>query len=69
LYFLSQTHRQKVASELNAAILKIEHKHNQNPKMMNVLKVILWAQSELDKRSIHYTRMTDLASAQFEPKI
>lgn len=65
---LDQTHRQKVASELNAAILRMEHKQNQNPRMMNVLKLILWAQSELDKRSVGYSRMTDLASAKFDSK-
>lgn len=65
---LDQTHRQKIASELNAAILRIEHKQNQNPRMMNVLKLILWAQSELDKRSVSYARMTDLSSAKFDSK-
>jgi glucose-induced degradation protein 8 len=65
---LDQTHRQKIASELNAAILRIEHKQNQNPRMMNVLKLILWAQSELDKRNVGYARMTDLSSAKFDSK-
>lgn len=65
---LEQTHRQKIASELNAAILRLEHKQNQNPRIQNVLKLILWAQAELDKRNLSYTKMTDLASASFEPK-
>jgi glucose-induced degradation protein 8 len=65
---LEQTHRQKIASELNAAILRLEHKQNQNPRIQSVLKLILWAQSELDKRNISYAKMTDLASASFEPK-
>lgn len=65
---LDQSHRQKIASELNAAILRIEHKQNQNPRMMNVLKLILWAQKELDSRNIPYSRMTDLSTAKFDPK-
>jgi len=65
---LDQTHRQKIASELNAAILRIEHKQNQNPRMMNVLKLILWAQTELDKRNVGYSRMTDLSTAKFDSK-
>lgn len=65
---LDQTHRQKIASELNAAILRIEHKQNQNPRMMNVLKLILWAQKELDARNIPYSRMTDLSTAKFDHK-
>lgn len=65
---LEQTHRQKIASELNAAILRLEHKQNQNPRIQNVLKLILWAQAELDKRNISYTKMTELAKSSFEPK-
>ena len=56
---LDQAHRQRIASELNAAILKIEHQENQQPRMMNVLKLILWAQSELDKKNISYPKMND----------
>jgi len=66
---LDQTHRQKIASELNAAILKIEHKHNRIPKIQSVFQMILWSQSELDKKAINYTKMTDLASAKLDPKI
>ncbi|CAO1355115.1 unnamed protein product [Diamesa hyperborea] len=65
---LDQTHRQKVASELNAAILNIEHKSSQSPRIMNVLKLILWAQSELDKRNISYTKMVDLTTAKLQEK-
>lgn len=65
---LEQTHRQKIASELNAAILRIEHKQNQNPRLQNLLKCLLWAQSELDKRNVNFCKMTDLATASFEPK-
>lgn len=65
---LEQTHRQKIASELNAAILRIEHKQNQNPRIQNILKLILWSQAELDKRNVTHNKITDLASASFEPK-
>lgn len=65
---LDQSHRQKVASELNAAILKTEHCEITSPQIVNLLKLILWAQSELEKRNVNYPKMTELASAQIEHK-
>ncbi|XP_052866273.1 glucose-induced degradation protein 8 homolog [Anopheles bellator] len=65
---LDQTHRQKVASELNAAILKMEHQEQSSPRMINILKLILWAQTELDKKNVKYPKMVDLATATIEPK-
>lgn len=65
---LDQTHRQKVASELNAAILKMEHQEQSSPRMINILKLILWAQAELDKKNVKYPKMVDLATATIDPK-
>lgn len=65
---LEQSHRQKVASELNAAILKTQHCENTSPRIVNLLKLILWAQAELDKKNINYPKMTDLAAATIEHK-
>uniref|UniRef100_A0A182K6U8 CTLH domain-containing protein n=1 Tax=Anopheles christyi TaxID=43041 RepID=A0A182K6U8_9DIPT len=65
---LDHTHRQKVASELNAAILKMEQQEQSSPRMINILKLILWAQTELDKKNVKYPKMMDLASATIEPK-
>lgn len=65
---LEQSHRQKVASELNAAILKTQHCENTSPRIVSLLKLILWAQAELDKKNINYPKMTDLAAATIEHK-
>lgn len=65
---LEQSHRQKVASELNAAILKTQHCENPSPRIVNLMKLILWAQAELDKKNINYPKMTDLATATIEHK-
>jgi hypothetical protein len=65
---LDHTHRQKVASELNAAILKIEHDQHQQPRLRSFLQLILWAQNELDKKNISYPKMTDLSNAKIEQK-
>lgn len=65
---LEQSHRQKVASELNAAILKNENCDPVTPQLVNVLKVGLWSQSELDKKNVNHPRMIDLASARIDAK-
>ncbi|XP_035791630.1 glucose-induced degradation protein 8 homolog isoform X2 [Anopheles albimanus] len=66
---LELSHRRKIASELNSAIVKIEQKGDQllNP-LSNVLKLILWAQDELDKKTVKYPKMIDLAMAAMDPK-
>lgn len=65
---LEQAHRQKVASELNAAILKEDNSENTVPRIINLLKMILWAQGELDQKSVNYPKMTDLSTARIEQK-
>jgi len=65
---LHPSHRQKVASELNAAILKMENQDSTTPKLANLLKLLLWAQDELDKKKIKYPKMTDLARGLIEDK-
>ena len=63
---LSYSHRQKVASDVNAAILKAEHSDNTQPKLALGLRMVLWAQNELDKKRIRYTRMVDLSTGKIE---
>uniref|UniRef100_D3TPB9 LISH motif-containing protein n=1 Tax=Glossina morsitans morsitans TaxID=37546 RepID=D3TPB9_GLOMM len=67
-YLLEQSHRHKIASELNAAILKCEHSADSTPKIMFLLKLIMWAQSKLDTREVSYPKMKDLETALIEPK-
>lgn len=46
----------------------MENKQNQNnPRIQNLLKCLLWAQNQLDQKGIKFRKMTDLASASFEP--
>ncbi|KPJ01636.1 PREDICTED: glucose-induced degradation protein 8 homolog [Papilio xuthus] len=63
---LLPAHGQKIASELNAAILKMENQEYTNPKLCSLLRMILWSQSELDKHNVKYPKMTDLANATIE---
>lgn len=62
------TNLQKVASELNEAILEAENQEHTRPKMVSILKLILWAQYELDKKNLKYPKMNDLATARIDPK-
>jgi len=60
---LAISHRQKVASELNTAFLGEEDSDSSVSKLAYLLKFILWAQEELDKKKVRYPKMTDLATA------
>jgi hypothetical protein len=62
---LHPSQRQKVASELNAAILEMENRES-TPKLANLLKLLLWAQDELDTKKVRYPKMTDLARGEIE---
>lgn len=65
---LHPSQRQTVASELNAAILEMENRES-TPKLANLLKLLLWAQNELDQKKVKYPKMTDLAKGILdEPK-
>lgn len=57
--------RQKVATELNAAILAAENKDSV-PKISNLLKLLLWAQNELDSKKVVYPKMVNLAEAKIQ---
>eukprot|EP00105_Crassostrea_gigas_P019984 XP_011438647.1 PREDICTED: glucose-induced degradation protein 8 homolog isoform X2 [Crassostrea gigas] len=59
---LHPSQRQKVASELNAAI----QENDSTPKLANLLKLLLWSQEELDKKKVKYPRMTDLATGSLD---
>jgi len=64
---LALSHRQKVASEFNTAFLGQENKDSSvSSKLAYLLKFVLWAQEELDKKKVKYPKMTDLATALIE---
>ncbi|GLI70090.1 hypothetical protein VaNZ11_014866 [Volvox africanus] len=57
--------RQKTASELNAAILQSQAQEKE-PRLPLLLKLLLWAQAQLDERAM-YPRINDVATAQLVP--
>ncbi|KAB7502641.1 Glucose-induced degradation protein 8-like protein [Armadillidium nasatum] len=60
---LHPSHRQKVASELNAAILKAQNQEETMPMLVELLKLLLWAQDQLTKKRVKFPVMSDLAKA------
>ncbi len=62
---LNFSQRHKVASELNAAILEADHQQT-NSRLENLLKMLLWVQSELDEKKEKYPKMTDIANGTIE---
>eukprot|EP00092_Neocalanus_flemingeri_P041714 GFUD01045435.1.p2 GENE.GFUD01045435.1~~GFUD01045435.1.p2 ORF type:complete len:245 (-),score=109.38 GFUD01045435.1:332-1066(-) len=62
---LSPGHRQQVASQLNAAILRAEHAESTQSTLAVSLKMLLWAQEELDKKRVRYPHM-QLSTGQIE---
>ncbi|XP_014767645.1 glucose-induced degradation protein 8-A homolog [Octopus bimaculoides] len=65
LYFhlqVTPTTNAFVASELNAAILDVDS----TPKLANLLKLLLWAQEELDKKKVKYPKLVDLAKGEID---
>jgi len=55
----------QVACELNAALLAADNKES-SPKLVGLLKLLLWAQDELDSKKVKFPRLTDLARGTLE---
>ncbi|XP_051525104.1 glucose-induced degradation protein 8-A homolog isoform X2 [Myxocyprinus asiaticus] len=62
---LNTMQRQKVWSEVNQAVLDYENRES-TPKLAKLLKLLLWAQNELDQKKVKYSRMTDLSKGTIE---
>ncbi|XP_022097849.1 glucose-induced degradation protein 8 homolog [Acanthaster planci] len=62
---LHPSQRQKVASELNSAILEAESRESV-PKLANLLKLLLWSQEQLDAKKVKFPKMKDLAKGEFQ---
>ncbi|CAM8912043.1 hypothetical protein QQ045_033191 [Rhodiola kirilowii] len=58
---MDPAHRNKTASEVNAAILTSQN-HEKDPKLPALLKMLIWAQSQLDEKAI-YPHINDLSTA------
>jgi len=63
---LALSHRQKIASEFNIAFLTQQFQDSSVSKLGFLLKFVLWAQEEMDKKKLKYPKMADLATALIE---
>ncbi|GFZ06243.1 LisH and RanBPM domains containing protein [Actinidia rufa] len=61
---LNISQRLKTASEVNAAILTSQS-HEKDPKLPSLLKMLIWAQNQLDEKAA-YPRIGDLSTAMLE---
>ncbi|XP_065019158.1 protein GID8 homolog isoform X4 [Musa acuminata AAA Group] len=61
---LDVSQRLKTASELNAAILTSQS-HEKDPKLPSLLKMLIWAQNQLDEKAA-YPRINNLTTAALE---
>ncbi|ESQ29333.1 hypothetical protein EUTSA_v10023660mg [Eutrema salsugineum] len=61
---LDISHRLKTASEVNAAILTSQS-HEKDPKLPSLLKMLVWAQNQLDEKAV-YPHINDLSTGKLE---
>ncbi|KAF1874822.1 hypothetical protein Lal_00007437 [Lupinus albus] len=64
---LDISQRLKTASEVNAAILTSQS-HEKDPKLPSLLKMLIWAQNQLDEKAA-YPHIKDLSSAKLEDPV
>jgi hypothetical protein len=57
--------RQRLANEANSAILESEN-FEATSKLNLLVKMLIWSQELLDKRSVSYPKMNDIANARVQ---
>lgn len=65
-HLLEPIQKEKLATELNAAILSSQN-HDRQPKLLLLLKVMLWSQQQLSER-ISFPEIKNLVTAELERK-
>lgn len=55
----------QIWSEVNQSVLDYENRES-TPKLAKLLKLLLWAQNELDQKKVKYPKMTDLSKGTIE---
>lgn len=59
---LQHSQRLKVVSELNLAVLSSQSEEG-STRLSSLLRLLLWTQQQLDKKSIHYPKLASLSQA------
>ncbi|KAL1925585.1 uncharacterized protein VTP21DRAFT_468 [Calcarisporiella thermophila] len=60
---LGAAHRQRTASELNAAIL-VAQSQEKEPKLPNMIKMLHWCEAQLDERKVMYPKIRDFSTGE-----
>ncbi|KAI9012807.1 CTLH/CRA C-terminal to lish motif domain-containing protein [Gaertneriomyces semiglobifer] len=63
-YLLEQSQRQKLASELNSAILTAQCQEK-DPKLPGLLRMLVWAQNQLEEK-VSFPKIKNLVTAELE---
>ena len=63
--YLLPAQRQRLACEINSAILEYENLESQT-KLNLLIKMLLWSQDLLDKRQTTYPKIIDIGNARLE---
>lgn len=66
---LHTAHRQHLASRINEAILKDQFGDGETPtpKLVTLLKLLLYTQSELEMKKFKYAKLVDVLGGNFAP--
>jgi hypothetical protein len=62
-HLMQLAHRAQVAAKVNSALLASLCRPA-TARIEKLIKMVLWSQHQLDRRSLAYTKMSDIATAQ-----
>ena len=51
-HLLNLSHRKALATKVNIAIMKAEQGESSTPRLVQLLKIFLWAQDQLDQKKV-----------------
>uniref|UniRef100_A0A1S4HCV9 CTLH domain-containing protein n=1 Tax=Anopheles gambiae TaxID=7165 RepID=A0A1S4HCV9_ANOGA len=63
---LEQQHRDQVARTVNEALLLWDNRELPSARMEHLFKLILWAQAELERKMVQFSKLKNMAEATFE---
>lgn len=65
---LHTAHRQHLAARINEAVLKDQFGDDEipTPKLVTLLKLLLWTQDDFEKKKVKFTKLVDLTKSKFQ---
>ena len=65
---LQQSQKLKVVSELNSALLASQDQEATS-KLSTLMKLVLWAQSQLEKKGVEFPKLVEVTDGKLEPAV